>query len=420
MTEPNTLERSRIISRTTSIRRTTVRLCDGLTAEDTVVQSMPDVSPTKWHLAHTTWFFETFVLEPFVAGYEPFDDAFGYLFNSYYEAIGARQPRPLRGLLSRPGLPRVLEYRTAVDEALLRLIEDADDEAWPEIERRIVLGLNHEQQHQELLLMDIKHVFGQNPLLPALRAPLDPSPAAPTLTFQGFQADAFDVGHPGDGFAFDNESPRHAVLIHPFEIGSRLVTNHEYLQFVLDGGYSDPRHWMSDGWDRVTREGWQHPEYWAERDGEWFEFTLGGSGPLDPHRPVCHVSWFEADAFARWNGRRLPTEFEWELAADAVPITGTFLEGQEWHPRAAMEGPGLRQLFGDLWELTQSAYAPYPGYAPVEGALGEYNGKFMANQTVLRGGSCVTPHSHIRATYRNFFYPHQRWAFQGFRLARTP
>ncbi|MGF1508679.1 MAG: ergothioneine biosynthesis protein EgtB [Myxococcota bacterium] len=424
MTRNNTLERSRAISRLTSVRSTTVSLSDDLTPEDMVVQSMPDVSPTKWHLGHTTWFFETFVLAPFASNHRAFDASFGYLFNSYYEAMGARQPRPLRGLLSRPGVERVLEYRREIDRRLIQLVEDAAERDWAEISRRITLGLHHEQQHQELLLMDIKHVFSSNPLQPVFRAPAEsrPSASAAPARFLGFPGGTVQIGNDGVGFGFDNEFPRHGVLIHPFEMADRMVTNAEFLEFIEDGGYQDHRHWMADGWDWVTRDAWRHPLYWSETDEGWLEFTLRGPMLLDPNLPVIHVSWFEADAYARWSGRRLPTEFEWEHAAASAPRGGNFLENARLtpSPAAASTETEPRQMFGDAWELTQSAYAPYPGYTPVPGALGEYNGKFMSNQVVLRGGSCATPSSHIRATYRNFFYPHQRWAFQGFRMARTP
>lgn len=424
MSHRNELPRSSAISRFHSVRSTTLDLIEGLGPEDLVVQSMPDVSPTKWHLAHTTWFFETFVLEPHAPNYAPFDPAFDYLFNSYYQAIGSRHPRSRRGVISRPGTDQVLAYRRAVDEATMRLIEDASDEVWPNVFSRIRLGLHHEQQHQELMLMDIKHVFSCNPLRPAVLRDY-PSPA-PTVcapqSWHRYEGGVWTFGCGGQDFAFDNECPRHEQMMATFELATRLVTNGEYARFVADGGYRRPELWLSDGWHWVEQERVEAPLYWepAEGTAEWLEFTTRGLRPLRDAEPVVHVSYYEADAYARWAGARLPSEFEWERAARSAAIRGNFLEDRIWHPRPAPEPADeeVTQLFGDVWELTQSPYTPYPGFRPLQGALGEYNGKFMANQFVLRGGCCATPGGHIRPSYRNFYYPHQRWAFQGFRLAR--
>ena len=409
------------------VREATVALCSTLAPEDYVVQSMPDASPAKWHLAHTTWFFEEFVLQSIAEGYEFFDSDFRFLFNSYYNTVGPMHTRSNRGLLSRPTVQRVLEYRRSIDERMLARI-DAGLPA--QAERVLTLGLHHEQQHQELLLTDIKHLFSCNPLLPSYRQHKGrhkelPSRAAPRLSFRSFDGGLVEIGHDGSGFSFDNEAPRHRVYLQPFELATRPATNAEYLEFIRAGGYRNATLWLSDGWATVEREGWARPIYWsAELDAE---FTLdGGLRELDPHAPVCHLSCYEADAFARWAGGRLPTEFEWEIASRGAPQSGNFVENQHWHPLpAALAGPSgtaaetaLLQMFGDVWEWTQSAYSPYPGYRPAAGALGEYNGKFMVNQLVLRGGSCATPLSHIRPTYRNFFPPTARWQFSGVRLAR--
>jgi ergothioneine biosynthesis protein EgtB len=405
------------------VREATVELCATLSPEDYVVQSMPDASPAKWHLAHTTWFFEEFVLQGAVKDYEFFDTDFRYLFNSYYNAVGPMHTRANRGLLSRPTVQQVLDYRNSVDQRMLALIETGLPE---EIEPIVTLGLHHEQQHQELLLTDIKHLFSCNPLLPAYtRHTQQPPRTAPALSFRGFGGGLIEVGHAGAGFSFDNESPRHRVYLAPFELANRPATNAEYREFIRDGGYKSAPLWLSDGWATVGREGWTQPIYWTPSLEE--EFTLdGGLRALDPHAPVCHLSGYEADAFARWSGARLPTEFEWEVASADAPRPGNFVENRHWHPLpaphpgpavAAHERP-LLQMFGDVWEWTQSAYSPYPGYRPAAGALGEYNGKFMVNQLVLRGGSCATPRDHIRPTYRNFFGPAARWQFTGVRLAR--
>ena len=405
-----------LLERFAEVRAATVRLAAPLSAEDQVVQSMPDASPTKWHLAHTSWFFETFVLRPHAPGYRVFDETFDHLFNSYYEAVGPRWPRERRGLVTRPALDAVLAWRRHVDAAVLAQGERLLDAAGPLIE----LGLAHEEQHQELILTDVLHLLAQAPSRPAYadlpRPPSrDPGPAGAVA----FPGGVVEVGRDPDapGFAFDNEGPRHQVLLRPYRLADRLVTNAEWLAFVEDGGYRRPELWLADGWAAVQAHGWTAPLYWEERDGGWSAMTLGGLRALDPHAPVAHVSLYEADAYARWSGARLPTEAEWEHAAAQVPVRGNFRERGWLQPAAAAPATGLRQMFGDVWEWTQSAYAPYPGYRAAAGALGEYNGKFMINQAVLRGGSCVTPEGHVRATYRNFFQPWHRWQFSGVRLA---
>ena len=395
------------------VRAQTLALCETLEPEDTVVQSMPDVSPTKWHLAHVTWFFERFVLEHFDSNYARFDEQYDYLFNSYYYSVGQMHARPRRGLITRPSLADVLAYRSGVDDAMQALLGARGGE--PELRERVVLGLNHEQQHQELLLTDIKHVFSCNPARPALREDLAAaSGAAPgACRFNAGAAGIRAVGANGGGFCFDNELPRHDALLAEHRIASRLVTNGEFREFVTDGGYRDSNLWLSDGWATVNGQGWDRPLYW-EGDLE-SEFTLGGMREIDEHAPVCHVSYYEADAFSRWAGARLPTEFEWEAAAGGEEIEGNLMGSQFWHP---VPGGATHQFFGDVWEWTSSPYAPYPGFVPLAGSLGEYNGKFMCNQMTVRGGSCVTADDHIRASYRSFFYPDARWQFLGFRLAK--
>lgn len=392
------------------VREATVALVRGLEPEDTVVQTMPDVSPTKWHLAHTTWFFEEFVLAAFVEGYERFREGYDFLFNSYYNQVGPMHGRARRGFVTRPTLAEVLDYRRRVDAAVLGLLEGGAD---PDIEVRVALGCEHEQQHQELLVTDIKHVLAQNPLAPAWRelpAPDMRPPARPAWTRHA--GGLVEIGHSGDGFAFDNEFPRHRVYLEDFELAERPVTNAEYAEFVADGGYENAALWLSDGWARVQSEGWRRPLYWRE-DGA-SEFTVAGIRELEPAAPVSHLSYYEADAFARWAGARLPTEAEWEHAAARSAPGGNFADDGRLHPEPCRAG----NPWGGVWEWTLSAYLPYPGYRAPAGAIGEYNGKFMCGQMVLRGGSCATPLEHIRASYRNFFYPHQRWQFTGVRLAR--
>jgi ergothioneine biosynthesis protein EgtB len=435
-----------------AVRRQTEALCEPLEVEDYVIQSMPDASPVKWHLAHTTWFFETFVLLPHVPGYRPFHPQFGFLFNSYYHTVGPRWARHQRGLLSRPTVAEIYRYRASVDEEMAKLLRQAHTTEFKDIARVVVLGLHHEQQHQELIVTDLKHAWAANPLHPVYRAaapekdyaaPTLPSPCArESVVWRAFPEGLSWIGnsptHPSlidgkvqaGGFAFDNESPRHRVFLDAFQLSSRLITNAEYRAFMADGGYQRPELWLSDGWaTRQTRE-WTAPLYWEDRDGKWSVITLAGLQPLNPAEPVCHVSFYEADAFARWAGARLPTEAEWETAAAAAPVTGHFLEGGRFHPTAQTlplaqgngsegEGGGLfHQLYGDVWQWTASPYVGYPGYEPPTGALGEYNGKFMCNQFVLRGASCATPRSHARRTYRNFFPPDVRWQFSGIRLAK--
>ena len=397
-----------------SVRTRTTALCDHLEPEDYVIQSMPDVSPVKWHLAHTTWFFEQFILVPFLDGYQCFDEGYHYLFNSYYYTAGSMHPRPQRGLLSRPLVREILQYREHVDEAMGRLLEAGPED--PEISDRLALGINHEQQHQELLLTDIKHVFSCNPALPPVNPELPcPAPHAPTeLLFLDRPGGMFDIGANMEGFCFDNETPRHQALLQDHSIGSRLVTNGEYLEFIRDKAYENPALWLSDGWSAINQHGWNRPLYWSQDLAS--EFTLGGLRELDRNAPVAHVSYYEADAFARWSGCRLPTEFEWEIAASRQAVAGNLLETGFWQPAAADEANS--QLYGDAWEWTSSPYSPYPGFKPLAGSLGEYNGKFMCNQLTVRGGSCVTASSHIRASYRSFFYPDARWQFLGFRLAK--
>jgi len=404
------------------VRGLTEELAAPLSAEDQTVQSMPDVSPTKWHRGHTSWFFETFLLCPRLSGYEPFHPAFAYIFNSYYESVGARHPRAQRGLISRPGVSDVAKYRGYVDEAMARLLAHGTDRDTAVL---CELGLHHEQQHQELLLMDIKHVLSANPLRPAYAAQQAAGRTPVAGDDGGWRASgwlshpggAVEIGHRGDSFAFDNESPRHVAYLTPFALADRPVTCGDWLEFIDDGGYDRPELWLSDGWALSRLEGWRAPLYWSDEDGDggWEVFTLGGARPVDPAEPVCHVSYYEADAFAHWTGDRLATESEWEAVASGEPTSGNLLDPAVLHPPT--EGPGHR-LFGDVWEWTSSAYSPYPGYRAPAGAVGEYNGKFMVNQYVLRGGSCVTPEGHVRPTYRNFFPASARWAFSGVRLAR--
>jgi ergothioneine biosynthesis protein EgtB len=402
------------------VRRASEDLCAPLSAEDCAMQSMADASPAKWHLAHTSWFFETFLLEQHVPSYRPFHPDYRVLFNSYYESVGAQYPRAARGLLSRPTLDEVLAYRRHVDRHVAQLLEKGPDLPRDVLEI-IELGLHHEQQHQELLLTDVKHLFSLNPLHPAYRDPAAAPPGgAAALGWFGFEGGTTQIGHPGGGFAFDCESPRHPELLHDFELASRTVTSGEFLAFMQEGGYQRPEFWLSDGFAAVDRGGWRAPLYWEERDGEWLTQTLSGLRAVRADEPVCHVSLYEADAYARFAESRLPTEIEWEHAAAREPVVGNFVESGQLHPTSGppTDGASLAGIFGDVWEWTRSAFAPYPGYRTLKGALGEYNGKFMANQLVLRGGSCATPRSHIRASYRNFFFPDQRWQFTGIRLAR--
>ncbi len=398
-----------------AVRRATAALAAPLSAEDAQIQSMPDASPAKWHLAHTTWFFETFVLARAAPSVPPHDAAWRYLFNSYYEAAGPRQPRPERGLLSRPSLEAVLRWRAVVDERMVALLAGARDEDLLDV---LALGIAHEEQHQELLVTDVKHAFSVQPLRPAYLARPPPPGAAHRLEWLPQEGGVREIGAAGPGFAFDNERPRHRVLLAPHALASRPVSCGEWLAFMDAAGYRRPEHWLFDGWAAVQRNAWRAPLYWTEEGGRWWQFTLGGMRPVDEAEPVAHVSFYEADAYARWAGARLPTEAEWEAAAEGATEDGNFADSGRLHPAPARAGEGLVQLFGDVWEWTQSAYAPYPGFRPLAGALGEYNGKFMVNQLVLRGGSCATPRGHVRPSYRNFFQPEARWQFSGLRLAR--
>ncbi len=448
-------------------RGATAQLAEGLSDADATVQSMRDASPTKWHLAHTTWYFEAFVLGPHDERYRPFDPRFAYLFNSYYETLGARHPRPQRGVLTRPDLARVRQYRAHVDEAiasLLARLHELPQRKAQAIRELVELGVQHEQQHQELLLTDLLHLFSLNPLAPVYReapaglrgaalagmrnaapdSPAQPRASAQPARFVPFPGGRVSIGHDADDFAYDCECPAHEVLLQPFAIASRPVTNGEWLDFIADGGYRDPLLWLSDGWDRVREEHWEAPLYWRPGDDGWTTMSLHGELALDLHAPAAHVSYYEADAFARWAGKRLPTEFEWEAAAraslrddhgagvdddnarartdgeriDQSPVTiGHFADDACFLPLPPRESFPLQQLFGDVWEWTSSSFAPYPGFRAAPGAAGEYNGKFMCGQYVLRGGSCATARGHVRATYRNFFPPHARWQFSGVRLA---
>jgi len=413
------------------LRTFTDALCAGLEPEDYVVQSMPDVSPTKWHLAHTTWFFETFILKKFIAGYQSTIPEYAYLFNSYYNAAGDMHRRDLRGLISRPTVKEAHRYRASIDAYIDDLLSNVDETLLNEIESILILGIHHEQQHQELLITDIKHVFAQNPIHPVFRERKINSRAERMIPMQFVHFDETTawVGHDGHGFAYDNEGPRHQVLIPAFSLGSRPVTNGEYMAFIEDNGYKRPEFWLSLGWMTVNEQRWEAPLYWNKRDGAWWNFTLSGFRPVDESEPVTHVSYFEADAYANWTGARLATEFEWEHATMNCSIEGNFVENELFHPAlvavesalsADKSARHLQQMFGDVWEWTRSAYSPYPGYRAAPGALGEYNGKFMCNQYVLRGGSCATSRTHIRPTYRNFFQPEKRWQFTGIRLARDP
>lgn len=403
------------------VRQLSEKICQPLATEDYVIQSMPDVSPPKWHLAHTTWFFETFLLVPYLKNYEVFHPKFGYLFNSYYEAVGQRHPRPQRGLLSRPTVEEIYQYRNYVDRAIERLLAERSSD--PDLESLIVLGAHHEQQHQELLLTDIKHIFALNPLRPAYQQFLQTTTTANANIdrreqWLDYPGGLYAIGHSGAEFAFDNETPQHQCYLQDYWLAARTVTNGEYLEFIEAGGYNNPEYWLSEGWTTVQTEKWQAPLYWEKIEGQWWIMTFLGMRPLDLLEPVCHVSFYEADAYARFRGKRLPTEVEWEVAASQVIIKGNFFETGRLHPAPATGETRPDGIFGDVWEWTQSAYLPYPGFQPAKGAIGEYNGKFMCNQMVLRGASCVTSIDHFRPTYRNFFPPSARWQFTGIRLCR--
>jgi ergothioneine biosynthesis protein EgtB len=403
-----------------AVRATTRSLAAPLSAEDCAIQSMPDASPVKWHLAHTTWFFETFILAKLDPKYTPFHPAFRVLFNSYYNGVGDKHPRPQRGLISRPMLDEVLAYRDHVESRIVAAIEAGRFDA--EFSALVDLGIQHEQQHQELILTDLKHMLSCNPLKPSYQKtwPLTAVHPRPSR-WLAFPGGLREVGHGGGGFSFDNEAPRHRVWLEDFKLSSHPVTHGQFIDFIDDGGYKRPELWLSAGWDAVMTRGWQAPFYWEWHEGAWHTFTLHGMAPVERNTPVCHLSFYEAEAFARWANARLPTEAEWEVAAETAPVEGNFLESGALHPLALREREAegtLAQMYGDVWEWTRSDYAPYPGFRPAPGAVGEYNGKFMCNQYVLRGGSCVTPQSHIRSSYRNFFPADARWQFSGLRLAR--
>ena len=444
VSRPTVARVERLRNRFHQIRNFTNSLCASLEPEDCVVQSMPDVSPTKWHLAHTTWFFETFILKKFLSRYRAEIPEYAYLFNSYYNAAGDMHRRDLRGLISRPTVSEAQRYRVSIDSHIDDLLSDANEKLLDDIEPLLVLGGHHEQQHQELLITDIKHVFAQNPLYPVFRegrarhsVRAEEPTAAPTCRdpcqFIDFDEAIVKIGHEGRGFAYDNEGPCHKVLVPAFSLGSRAITNGEYIAFIENDGYQRSELWLSLGWVTVNEQRWNAPLYWTKRDDTWWNFTLSGFRPVDESQPVTHISYFEADAYANWAGARLPTEFEWERAASDCPIQGNFVETEMFHPvpwhrhhaddgleAYATKDRRLHQMFGDVWEWTRSSYGPYPGYRAAPGALGEYNGKFMCNQYVLRGGSCATSRTHIRPTYRNFFQPEKRWQFAGIRLARDP
>ena len=426
------LTRDQIKAGYEAVRRQSEALCAPLAPEDHVIQTAESVSPAKWHLAHVSWFFERFILHDHVPGYEPYHPQYYYLFNSYYNAVGPQHCRPNRGLISRPTVQQVHEYRQHVDQQMHALIDRCDEAQLRQLQPLITIGLNHEQQHQELLLTDMKHIFSTNPLLPAYKPATFPTHDEPApASWVRFEEGIYHIGLPADTdrFCFDNETPRHRVFLEPFEIASRPVTNGEFMRFIEDGGYQRHDLWLSLGWATVNEQQWTHPIYWykdPEQGDQWMHYTLAGPQPVDPAEPVCHLSFFEAEAFARWAGARLPSEFEWEVAMADQPVAGQFVEQKRYHPapieaheRGNEPTAKLQRAFGDVWEWTGSQYRPYPGYAPLPGALGEYNGKFMCNQFVLRGGACSTPQSHIRLTYRNFFEPADRWQFTGLRLARN-
>jgi ergothioneine biosynthesis protein EgtB len=421
MEESKLIEEIRLIQNYLAVREQTEDLARPLEIEDYVIQSMPDASPTKWHLGHTTWFFETFLLQKYVKNYRTYNDRYGYLFNSYYETIGNRWSRANRGLLSRPTVKDVYQYRAYVDDHMRALLEREWNPKDPDFIFLVELGIHHEQQHQELLVTDIKNVLATNPLHPSyIKESFERTAEAVPSKFVEFVGGLHEIGYEGKDFSFDNERPKHQVWLEDFSLQNRLVTNEEYLGFMEDGGYTDFRHWLSDGWGLLQQQNWKSPLYWELVDGQWFENTLNGFRPLDSAAPVCHVSFYEADAYAKWSGKRLPSEEEWEVAAATVPkkiAEGNFLESGNFHPVANYERTALVQMYGDVWEWTRSAYLPYPGFQAEPGAVGEYNGKFMINQMVLRGGSCATPMSHIRKTYRNFFQCDKRWQFMGIRLA---
>ncbi|MGF1670539.1 MAG: ergothioneine biosynthesis protein EgtB [Balneolaceae bacterium] len=414
------LDREYLSEKYKTVRSFTEYLTEPLETEDFVVQVVTHASPAKWHLAHTSWFFETFLLKEALPGFKSLHPQYNYLFNSYYLQTGEPHCRDKRGNLSRPTVKEVFEYRKFIDEQMLKFLESVSDSTFSEWGPVIEIGLNHEQQHQELLLTDIKYMFAQNPLYPVYSDRTCPEAEKPSgLRWIPFEEGVYKIGHKGDGFGYDNEFPRHKTYIQNFALANRLVTNAEYLEFIRDGGYNESKWWLDEGFATVEQNNWNAPLYWIKKEDEWYHFTLHGIRKVDPNEPVTHVSYFEAEAYARWAGCRLPTEQEWEIASCNVEIEGNFADTKKFHPSGTDSNvTGLQQMFGDVWEWTQSSYSPYPGYKPLPGALGEYNGKFMCNQYVLRGGSCATSESHIRRTYRNFFHANERWQFMGIRLAR--
>lgn len=412
--------KKKIKRRYDEVRDATEQLTLPLEIEDFVIQAMENTSPTKWHLAHTSWFFETFILKKAIDDFDSLHPQYSYIFNSYYVQTGDPHCRDKRGNLSRPTVKKVFEYRKYVDQKMHEFIEGLSDEGLEEWLPVIEVGLHHEQQHQELMVTDLKYMFGQNPLYPIYIETRRPKiESLPEINWISFDEGLYSVGHEGGSFGYDNEFPAHKTYLQDFEIADRLITNGEFIEFIEDGGYKDPKWWLDEGFATVKEEEWEWPLYWVKRNGEWYHFTLSGLEKLDPNEPVCHVSYFEADAYARWAGFRLPTEEEWEVAARDVPLEGNFVEKEHYHPASVKaEKEGLKQMFGDVWQWTKSSYTAYPGFEPFPGKLGEYNGKFMVNQYVLRGGSCATPESHFRRTYRNFFHTDARWQFTGIRLAK--
>ncbi|NDY96153.1 ergothioneine biosynthesis protein EgtB [Wenzhouxiangella limi] len=415
---PDRFDPEHLVRQFCQVRQTTERMVAGLSPEDQNLQSMPDASPLKWHRAHTTWFFETFLLKPHDPGYQPVNEHYAYLFNSYYNGIGQQYPRAHRSLMSRPDSDEVGSYREQVNDAVIRLLESAPVNKLAEIAATVVLGLNHEQQHQELMVTDLKHALSFNPMAPAWTRRPDPQGPAAEQGWVDFSGGVVTVGHEGRTFAFDNETPRHEVMLGDFQLARRPVTCGEFAAFMDDGGYERPDLWLADGWAWVQNHGIEAPLYWQRSEDGWMLHTAGCWREMDPHEPICHISFYEAFAYAQWAGARLPTEVEWEIAARGEPVEGQFADSERYHPASCADSGRLVQLFGDVWEWTASSYASYPGFRPAAGAVGEYNGKFMANQMVLRGGSCATQPGHVRATYRNFFYPADRWQFSGLRLAR--
>lgn len=417
-----TTDRDKLINRYRDVRKFSHKLVEPLEIEDFVIQAMDNTSPTKWHLAHTSWFFETFILEKVNETYDSLHPQYSHLFNSYYLQAGDPHERSCRGLISRPTVREVFEFREYIDKEILNFLEQADKEQIAEWGPVIEIGIHHEQQHQELILTDLKYLFYQNPLKPTYRNfELPESEIPEELSWIDFEEGIYHVGNDGEEFIYDNEHPRHRCFLEAFAVTDRLITNGEYMEFIEDGGYNRSELWLDDGWSTIKERRWEAPLYWEHIDGEWQQFTLSGMRTVDPNEPVTHISYYEADAFARWADARLPTEGEWEAIAGGLPYEGNFVDQENFHPRPVQhqDSEGFKQIYGDVWEWTQSAYAPYPGYEPLEGALGEYNGKFMCGQYVLRGGSCATSQSHIRKTYRNFFYPDARWQFNGLRLARS-